>query len=226
MTGPAPEHWDRISCLLPHIGGHKDVWKRVQRPRTPYPITRLDDLSDLVTTCPLPLLISSADFDTRRHLVSWRCWCDYIRDSKSSPSIRGARGFDSGREPHEDVAVPSSGVSRPNSLVGLVHCIVPWTMTRPPSIGTQKKASSLHGTTADGSPNLNKASLPRGDSAHVTTKRAVCDPHAIGPNMAGALKLSGPDRSAPDRRDVGTDRHRFWDPSTHSLHRGTDGLTE
>ena len=106
-------------------------------------------------------------------LALGQCWCDYILNANSSPSIRGACRCDGGRKPHEDVRLPSSGLSRPNSPVELVHFSVPWTMARPPSICAQKKASSLHGATTDGSSNFNKASLPRGDPPYVTTMRAA-----------------------------------------------------
>ena len=209
-TGPASEGFlaptgqprsARISCLLAAHRPAQRCLEDVQRSRAPYSVTQLSNLSDLVTAGPLSPLITRANFDARCHLVSGRCRCDYILDGKSSPSIRGARGCDGGRKPHEKMSrLRSSGVSRPNSLVGLVHFIVPWTMTRSPSIGTQKKASSLHGTTTDGSPNLNKASLPRGDSAQVTTMRTVRDPHAIGPNIPGCSEVVRTHRNAPDRR--------------------------
>ena len=118
-SGPRPvprrkdsegRHVDRgqpgsVACT-PHIGRHEDFWKRVERPRTPYSVTQLNYLSDLITACPLPPLISRADFDSGRHLVSRQCRCNCIFDGKSSPSIRGVRGCDGGLKPHEDVAAP------------------------------------------------------------------------------------------------------------------------
>jgi hypothetical protein len=98
------QQWS-VACI-PHIRRHEDVLKRVPRPRAPYPVTQFNYLSDLVTTYPLPSLISSADFDSRRHLVSRLCRCDRIPDGKSSQSIGDARGCDGGGKPHEDVTAP------------------------------------------------------------------------------------------------------------------------
>ena len=161
-----------VACT-PDIGRLEDVWNCVRRPRTAYSVPQLDNLSDLITTCPPPPLVSGADFDARRHIVSGgvgattSLTANPPRPSEVHPDAMA----DANRTKMS--RLPSSGVSRPNSLVGLVHFIVPWTMARPPSIGAQKKASSLHGTTTDGSSNLNKASLPRGDSAYFTTMRAA-----------------------------------------------------
>ncbi len=192
-----------------HIGRHKDVRKRVQRSRTPYSVTQLDNLSDLVTTCPLPPLKSRADFHTRRHPVARRCRCHYILDGKSSPPIRGARGFDGGRKPHEDVAAPVVWCKQTELPGG----------TRPFHCALYHDTASFYRCSEEGVEpaqdddrwvvQLQQGVTPKGGRVHVTTMRAVCDPQS-GRTFRDALKLSGP-RSGCARSPACS--HRIWNRS-------------
>jgi hypothetical protein len=94
-----------IPCIS-YVRRHEDAWKRVTRPGAPYPVAQLNYLSDLVTTRPLPLPITSADFDPGRHLMSRLSRCDHLIDAKFSLSSGDRRGCDCGRKPHKDIPSP------------------------------------------------------------------------------------------------------------------------